>query len=339
MTRPRDPAARPRQTPPRRPLAATLAAVLLMAACARPAPVADGRAAEPLPQPQAPARADTLELRVLDVGQGDAILIRNAGRTALVDAGPSDAIAARLRELGVDTVDVLIASHNHADHIGGADAVLEQLPVRFYLDNGYPATTRIQAKVLGLVEQQGVTYLQASDRALSLGDAQLRIIPPPPVAGGTGDADQNNRSVVVLVERGTFRALLSGDSETPEINALLEDGAVAEVDVLKAAHHGSRNGVTPAWLARTRPKVVVISLGAGNSYGHPHAQAMRYYCAGGRQVLRTDLDGDVVFRIDPSGAYTVHAARAGGIDAATLRNCADYSASRADPAARGAAAP
>jgi beta-lactamase superfamily II metal-dependent hydrolase len=307
-----------------------LAAVLL-AACVRPAPIAERHAAQPAP-PVAEAVHDTLELRVLDVGQGDAILIRNAGRTALVDAGPSDAIAARLKELGVDTVDVLIASHNHADHIGGADAVLDQLPVRFYLDNGHPATTRIQAKVLELVEQKGVTYLQASDRTLSLGDARLRIIPPPAIPDGTGDADQNNRSVTVVLERGTFRALLSGDSETQQINALLAAGAVPDsIAVLKAAHHGSRNAVTPAWLARTRPAVVVISLGAGNSYGHPHEQAMRYYCAGGREVLRTDREGDVVIDVDAQGDYAVHTQR--GIDptAATATNCAAYSARRASP--------
>ncbi len=263
-------------------------------------------------EPQASGAArdpdDALEIRFLDVGQGDATLLRSGGRTALIDAGPSDAVVARLRALGVDTVHVLIASHNHADHIGGADAVLDSLPVRFYLDNGHPATTRIQQRVLERVERHGVTYLAAEPRTLTLGAARLRIIPSPlpdPEAAG----GQNNLSVTVVVERDDFRGLWSGDSETAQIGALLAADLVPPVTLLKAAHHGSRNGVTPAWLARTRPETVVISLGAGNSYGHPHPAAMRYYCAGNRRVLRTDRSGEVVVHVRPGGAYSVESAR------------------------------
>lgn len=249
--------------------------------------------------------AQALEVRFLDVGQGDAILLRSGGRTALVDAGPTDAIAGRLRALGVTSLDLLLASHNHSDHIGGADAVLERFPVRFYLDNGQPATTRTQSRVLRLVQRKGVTYLKATPRTIALGSATLRILPSP-LAGRTDE--QNDQSVVVLVEQGSFRALLAGDAEIAEINALLATDSLPDVDILKADHHGSRNGVTPAWLARTRPEVVVISVGRGNVYGHPHAQALRYYQAGGRRVYRTDRDGDVVVRVDSAGAYRVSTA-------------------------------
>lgn len=243
-----------------------------------------------------------LEIRALDVGQGDAFLLRSDGRVALVDAGPSDAIARRLRALGVDTVDLLVASHNHADHIGGADAVLDSFPVRFYLDNGHPAGTRIQQRVLDRVERKGVTYLRPERRTISLGSARIRVIPAP--AGATGD-EQNNRSLAVLVEQGGFRALLTGDSETEELNALLARDSIPDVDLLKAAHHGSRNGLTPAWLARTRPEVVIVSAGRGNPYGHPHASAMRYYCASNRAVWRTDRHGEITVAVDSAGRYQV----------------------------------
>lgn len=127
--------------------------------------------------------AQNLELRFLDVGQGDAILIRSEGRSVLVDAGPSGATLSRLQALRVTVVDFFIASHNHADHIGGAAAILSALPVRFYMDNGVPATTQTYARVLSLVESKGITYLAATPRTLTLGDASLRIIPPP---GGPG---------------------------------------------------------------------------------------------------------------------------------------------------------
>jgi competence protein ComEC len=284
----------------------------LLAGC--PDPQARERVPDSPPAaPAAPAQAlagegdaGPLEIRFLDVGQGAAVLLRVGDRAALVDAGPANRIVGQLRALGVDSLALLVASHNHADHIGGMDAILDSIPVRFYLDNGHPAATRIQARVLERVEREGVTYLEPTERTLSLGDVRLRIIPAPPVATGE---DQNNRSLSVVVERGSFSALLTGDSEVPLLNALLERDLVPEVDVLKAAHHGSRNGVTPAWLARTRPDVVVVSLAADNSYGHPHAAAMRYYCASGRRVYRTDQHGDVSIRVDTAGAYTVEVAR------------------------------
>jgi competence protein ComEC len=224
----------------------------------------------------------------------------------------------------VEQIDLLVASHNHADHIGGMDAILDSLPVRFYLDNGHPAATRIQRRVLERVESRGVGYLEPTRRTVSLGAAQLRVIPAPD--GVAGD-EQNNRSLTLVLEHGPFRALFPGDAETQLINALLASEELPRVDVLKASHHGSRNGVTPAWLARLQPAVVAISLAEGNSYGHPHAAALRYYCAGGRRVLRTDLHGDIVVEVDSSGGYEVRTTRGQDLPAAeqTSRACGTYS--------------
>lgn len=252
--------------------------------------------------------AQELELRFLDVGQGDAALIRNQGKTALIDAGRSSTIVDRLQALGVTSIDLLVASHNHADHIGGAEAVLSSLPVRFYLDNGYPATTQVQSRVLAMVQSKGIVYLQATARTITLGDATLRIIPP---ADSADDGDQNNHSVGIILERGHFRALLTGDSQVEEINAWLAAGVIPRVMVLKAPHHGSRNGVTPGWLTATHPDLIVISVGANNSYGHPDLWALRYYQAGGRQVYRTDLNGEVVITVTPEGQYSVRTGNSG----------------------------
>lgn len=283
---------------------------LLAFGCTAPA---DGRPALDAATPLlavAPAPVDTgppaLLVRFLDVGQGDAVLLSSGGKHALVDTGPADRIASLLRQRGVDTLDLLVASHNHADHIGGADAVLDSFPVRFYLDNGYPATTRTQERVLERVERHGVRILRPTRRTIGLGRARLRILPPPARVESDG---QNNRSVGLIVELGSFEALLTGDSETEEIHVFLARDTLPDVEVLKAAHHGSRNGVTPGLLARVRPEVVVISLGRDNPYGHPHPSALRYYCASGRRVLRTDRHGEVVVEVDSSGEFRVWAER------------------------------
>lgn len=266
--------------------------------------------------PRAPANATNrqpaLELRFLDVGQGDATLIRHAGKTVLVDAGEREGIVTVLRALGVDTIYLAVASHNHDDHIGGLDAVLQAFPVRFYLDNGHPANTRIQRRVLELVRDRGVTYRDASaldDRVIALGDATLRVIPSP-VTGGR--VNPNDESVVLVLERAGFRALLTGDSERRELGALLREARIPDVDVLKAPHHGSRTGVIPSWMARTRPEVVAISVGVGNSYSLPDEDALATYGEGGRTVLRTDLDRDIVVTVDGRGCYEVRTGRTGG---------------------------
>jgi beta-lactamase superfamily II metal-dependent hydrolase len=248
-------------------------------------------------------RGQSLELRFLDVGQGDAIFMRSGGKVALVDAGRSDAIVARLDALGVDTIDLLIVSHNHADHLGGVPAVLRRFPVRFYLDNGVPASTDVSREALYVVEGLGITYLTDTARTIRLGDATLRILGSPWLEPDPDD--QNNASVGVVVEQGTFKALLTGDSQVPELGAWLAQINIPDVDVLKAGHHGSDNGLTPDWLERTSPEVVVISVGRDNAYGHPHPWALDEYRATGAAIFRTDRDGEVIVLVCADGRYSV----------------------------------
>lgn len=253
-----------------------------------------------------PLAAQHLEIRFLDVGQGDATLIREGGRTVLIDAGPSPAIASYLREFHVDTIDLLIASHNHSDHIGGMTTVLGSAFVRFYVDNGLPSTTSTYERTIEAVQASGVQYLHWSDRSITLGDAVVHLLPPPPQLTD----DQNNGSVGVLVEYGQFLALFTGDSQQPELTAWLSGGGVPRVSVLKVAHHGSSNGTSPAWIRATQPQVAVISVGSGNSYGHPAASVITEWEQAGARVFRTDRDGSILVFANYEGGFVVTTANA-----------------------------
>ncbi len=246
------------------------------------------------------AAAQALELKFLDVGQADAILIQLGRRAVLVDASQGTDIVQVLAEHGVDSLVAAVASHNHDDHIGGMKAVLSDFPVEQYFSNHRPPIIQNAREVERWLARRGIRNPPPPWNPIMLGDVRITVFP----SSLTG-ASENNSSLGVLVERGSFRALLTGDSEVEALNAWMEAGIIPDVDILKAAHHGARNGVTPGWIDRTKPEVVVISVGAANQHGHPHPTAMRYYQSHRRAVYRTDTDGTVTVTVDPSGGYRV----------------------------------
>ena len=247
------------------------------------------------------AGGDVAEIIFLDVGQGDAAVVRSPeGKVALVDSGRGADILESLRRHGIDSIDIAIASHPHADHIGGMEAVIRELPVRYFMDNGVPHTTATYRNLMRTLQKSDLTYLEATARTISLGSVELIVLPPLSLGGD----DLNNGSIGLVVTYGAFRALLTGDSEIEELNHFLSLG-VPEVSVLKAAHHGSRDAVSPAWLSATKPEVVVISCGRDNPYGFPDSWALRYYETVASEVYRTDLDGDVTISVFPDGSFEV----------------------------------
>jgi len=247
--------------------------------------------------PQEPA----LTVGFFDVGQGDATVIHSPeGKIALVDGGPNAyAVADVFLEWEVDTIDLVVASHADADHIGGLEEVLWNIPVRSYLDNGRPHTTATYHYLMEALENSAATYLAPEAQTIPLGSVTLRVLPPPAWA-----TEQNNASVGILVEYGEFRALLVGDAEQDELNHFLGLG-VPTVAVLKASHHGARNGVTPLWVATTNPRVVVISAGLNNAYGHPDPWALRYYGVRADAIFRTDHHGHVWITASRDGSFVV----------------------------------
>jgi beta-lactamase superfamily II metal-dependent hydrolase len=245
-----------------------------------------------------PLAAQQLEIRFLNVGQGDAAIVQEGGHTAVIDAGPLS-IRAYLKSLHIDTIDLVVASHPHADHIGGMPELLQSHAVRFYLDNGVPYTTAIYRQTLAAVRASGAQYLQATNRTITMGAAQIHVLAPPL------STTINNASVGILVEYGPFRALFTGDSELEELDYWIGAGVIPRVSVVKVSHHGSSNGTSASWIATAHPQVAVISVGAGNSYGHPSPLVVAQWQNAGARVYRTDRDGGVLVIANDDGSFVV----------------------------------
>lgn len=253
-------------------------------------------------QTQTPPRNSYLNVIHLDVDQGEATLIVTPQeKRILIDAGSNNWTAAFLRVMKIDTVDLVVATHNHEDHIGGMPDVLESVVVRAYVDNGLPIPTRIYRRTVRAIEnERGIQYLVASDRTIRVGEVALRLLPPPRF-----DISQNNNSVGVLLEYGDFRALFTGDAEAPELTAWLRSTRIREVTLMNASHHGASNGATRAWIRATSPEVVVASAGRRNSYGHPSPSIISAWTAARAKVFRTDRHGTIFVRASRDGKYTV----------------------------------
>ena len=248
-----------------------------------------------------------LELHFIDVGQGDAVLIRSpSGQNVLYDGGRGDDdTLAYLRSVGIQSLDLVIASHADADHIGGLADVVSYYRPRFFIDNSIPHTSQTYFNLLETVQAARSQLLEPTARRIGLGDASLQVIPPP----GDEAFGQNDNSVGVIVSYGEFDAALTGDAEAPEFAWWF--AFVAElfrpVEVYKASHHGSENGDTPESMTTFRPEAVVISAGLDNSYGHPTQHALDLYSGIGALVYRTDLQGTIIVTGQADGTFTVNA--------------------------------
>ena len=259
----------------------------------------------------------TMELVVLDVGQGDAALLRSpGGRWVLVDAGPStgsfDAGAGTvlpyLRRRGVGKLELVILTHPDMDHVGGAASVLSEFPVGAILDPGVPAGTEAFLAVLESAGRRDVPWrvVEAGD-SLNLDGMALRILAPEDEEEAQGDEGRNGASIVLEVRFGSFAALLTGDAPVSSEALFLPRLLSSHVQVLKVGHHGSATSTGSDLLERADPEAALISVGRGNRFGHPAPEVLTRLERGGVRVVRTDLGGTLVVRAHRDGGYTLSA--------------------------------
>lgn len=256
-----------------------------------------------------------VRVTVLDVGQGDAILVEGGrGGRLLVDGGPDPdrlliALDARLPPWD-RRIDLLVLTHPHEDHVAGLALLLARYRVGRTFEPGMigpgPGYRAWQAALDRLGLRPG--RLATGDR-FSLDEIRFRVlwpdpggVPRQPADGGTAI---NNVSIVLLGEIGRQRFLLAGDIEE-EIDPILLARGLPRVDLLKVAHHGSRTSSTAAFLDAVRPRVAIASAGAGNPYGHPTKATLDRIAARGAQVLRTDRNGSVEVTLDGDAELAVH---------------------------------
>jgi competence protein ComEC len=281
-----------RRTPLRRPrvraLVAAAGALATLGAVALFALRPQGRGAPPGPTPG-------LEVDVLDVGQGDAILLKPRSAPAvLVDGGPpGDELVAKLHDEGVDRLGAAVVTHDQSDHAAGIAEALGAIPIARLVYGRMDREYLAHARAVGAAPEQ-----VAAGTSLRDGSLHLEVLWPPPVALAEDppDTDPNLLALVIRARWHDFTMLLTADAEAE--STPIEPGPI---DVLKVAHHGSDDAGLGPLLDRIRPRLAVISVGADNPYGHPTPGTLATLAAHRVPTLRTDLDGTVEIDVSRRG--------------------------------------
>jgi competence protein ComEC len=259
-----------------------------------------------------------VELHMLDVGQGDAILLRTSeNRWILFDAGPAwpggDAgrtiVLPYILHRG-GSLAAFVLSHPHTDHVGGAASVLKALHPRLYWDAAFAGGSDAYRGSLAAARDQAIEWHRVHPGDSMAVDGVVVSFLAPDSAWTVGLKDPNLASTIALVRYGSVRFLLVGDAERGEEDWLLAHRRdELRADVLKVGHHGSSTSSSDAFLRAVRPGLAIISVGAQNKYGHPSNDVLRALSVAGADVLRTDEAGTVVVRTD--GAHIAVETRGG----------------------------
>jgi competence protein ComEC len=267
------------------------------------------------PTPSSLPQANPLRIHYVDVGQGDSILLQLPdGRTMLIDGGDTNTgIVAYLHSVGIQRIDLMIATHPHSDHIGGLVQVLQAFPVTKVVTNGQPTTTTVYEHFLDAISASKAAYIELKrGDTFSLSGIDFHCLNPASLT----NPDLNENSIVLQFTYGATTFLMMGDSGANIETALLSANLLSKVDILKVGHHGSSSGSTPAFLSVIKPAVAIYSAGINNPYGHPAPQTIANLKAAGATVYGTDRNGTVIVSADQNG-YTLSLTKGNATPAST----------------------
>ena len=241
-----------------------------------------------------------LHVTFFDVGQGDAIFIQTPrDQKILVDGGPSPTILltalGRRMPFWERTIDLVVLTHPHDDHVSGLVPVLERYKVKAFLDGGQEHPTPAYTRCLELIQEKGVPYhLAQAGMWIQLGEGlQIKVLHPQSQFLSGTDSDVNNNSIVLHLAYGPISFLLPGDVEEEAEAVLLSGNEDLASIILKSPHHGSDTSLNPGFLEAVNPQLAVIQVGAGNTFGHPDPTTLAKLKEHGVTVLRTDQNGTV----------------------------------------------
>lgn len=243
---------------------------------------------------------EDMEAHFIDVGQGDSALIFTPnGKTILIDGGKQSAdekVVSYLKQAGVSSIDLMVATHPDSDHIGGLIAVLEQFEVKKVLDSGKSHTSQTYLEYLTIIDSKDIPFEVAKEGNLIDLDSDIQI---KVLNSGSEIKDNNESSVVLKITYGQIDFLFTGDAENKQEAEMVSKHGV-DAEILKVGHHGSNTSSSQEFINAVKPKVAILSYGEGNSYGHPYSDVVNRLKATGAEIYSTAVSGNIVVTTDGS---------------------------------------
>jgi beta-lactamase superfamily II metal-dependent hydrolase len=257
------------------------------------------------PSPPTPAQGE-LKVHFIDVGQGDATLLQGPDFTIVIDAGRHDRsdVVPYLKSAGVKSIDLLIGTHPHADHIGQFPQVIEAFPVGEVWLSGDTTTTRTFESAIDAIEASDAGYHEPrAGETFNFGSARIEVLNPDHLTG-----ELHEGSIGVRIVYGSFTVLFTGDAEAETEMAILARKYDVNALILHLGHHGSSTSSSAEFLKAVNPEVAVYSAAKDNSYGHPHEVVLERLRQMGVQIYGTDVNGTIMVITDGQ-TYEVQAQR------------------------------
>lgn len=243
--------------------------------------------------------SDKLEIHYIDIGQGDATLIKCGEHAMLIDAGENDKgteVQDYLESQNIKKLDYLISTHPDSDNEGGVDVIIYKFDCDKIIMPDYKKTTKTHRDVIAAMESKNYSVTEPIvGHQYSFGEAEFTIIAP-----NDTYKSSNNSSVGIILKHGDNKFLFTGDAEEEAESDIVDNGIDIDCDIYQVGHHGSRSSSSEKFLNAASPAYAVISCGEGNDYGHPHAATMNEFRMRGIKVFRTDLQGTIVATSDGS---------------------------------------